>query len=177
MMVSMSHQFKPICPADAKPAAPKFNPIETLIEDALAWREPDAIAPFGSFLDTLLATKPPADAWLVESLSTPSRPSPAAIATLEHLFRTGSFSKKRARSREAAPRVQRPKESAADLGLLDPLDDRCNSPLVASVDGARKNTQQRCSVCKGAGHKSRTCTFRPGPGLNSQPSPRLRLSF
>ena len=38
----------------------------TLIEDALAWREPDAIAPFGSFLDTLLATKPPADAWLVE---------------------------------------------------------------------------------------------------------------
>ena len=104
-------------------------------------------------------------------------PSPAAIATLEHLFRTGSFSKKRARSREAAPRVQRPKESAADLGLLDPLDERCNSPLVASVDGARKNKQQRCSVCKGAGHKSRTCTFRPGPGLNSQPSPRLRLSF
>ena len=38
----MSHQFKPICPADAKPAAPEFNPIETLIEDALAWREPDA---------------------------------------------------------------------------------------------------------------------------------------
>ena len=47
----------------------------------------------------------------------------------------------------------------------------------ASVDGARKNKQQRCSVCKGAGHKSRTCTFRPGPGLNTQPSPRLRLSF
>ena len=39
MMVSMSHQFKPICPADAKPAVPEFNPIETLIEDALAWLE------------------------------------------------------------------------------------------------------------------------------------------
>ena len=52
----------------------EFNPIETLLEDAV---DPahgcDAPARFIDFIDTLLASKPPDDVWLIEALRTTAR--------------------------------------------------------------------------------------------------------
>ena len=146
----------------------EFNPIETLLEDAV---DPahgcDAPARFIDFIDTLLASKPPDDVWLIEALRTTARPSPIAVAALDRLFRTGGVpSKKRARAASPKPKGGR----VAAVRVLAPLASS-NSPVVTSAPNvpwkasgaspSRKNKQQRCSVCKGAGHKSRTCTFRP----------------